>query len=83
MKVDSQEIPNNRVFKPFQIILTIESSEEAAKLYGVFNSSPIVDSLSWDDESEAVRDAIESHYDGVYPDEKKWRIAAQEACKNY
>ena len=54
-------------WKPFDVVLTVESEEEARALYAIFNYCPNTDILS-DDASKEIREAIGQKYADLGPD---------------
>lgn len=54
MKIQPQNPPPPPTFKPLTIIL--ETPEEVAKLFAIFNFMPITDALGWN--PEAVQDEM-------------------------
>ncbi|KKL86071.1 hypothetical protein LCGC14_1948430 [marine sediment metagenome] len=48
-------------WKPFDVVLTVESEEEAKALYAIFNYSPNVNLLP-EDASDEIRKAIGGKY---------------------
>lgn len=58
MKVSTDEV---NLFKPFNINFTIESEQDAAELYTIFNRTDILSSMSNRDEGVRVRDLIKQH----------------------
>lgn len=45
-------------FTPGQIVLDVNTPGDAAKLYFIFNYSPIIDTLCWNREAVTMRDAV-------------------------
>lgn len=52
------KILSNNEFKPFEINITIENKEDAAKLYALFNHTLVIREVDLDKESAEIRDAI-------------------------
>ena len=55
-------------WKPFDVVLTVESEEEARALYAIFNYVPNIDMLP-DGTGEIVRKAIGERYGELGPDQ--------------
>lgn len=78
MKVSSDKKTPD--FTPFDVTLTVESIEEASKLYAIFNHPHIVGALGWaigDDEQvgEEIRNEIIKHVSVRSITEQKYRSA--------
>lgn len=59
MKISSKA-GNEKQFRPFDLVITIENEEDAAKMYALFNTAGIVHALNLDNECFHILDEIES-----------------------
>jgi hypothetical protein len=48
-------------FKPFDLIITLEDTNDAAKIFSLFNYSPCIDSLEIEGISEQIREIIQEN----------------------
>jgi hypothetical protein len=85
MKISSSTLSEPK-FNEFTLYIQVNTPEEAAKLFAIFNHAWIIDDalkLLSSTEAEAIRDEIKKHYPDVVYDYNPWHSSISDVFSKH